>query len=404
MLTDNDLSAYSGKRRPGYEQLKEGLREGRWSALLVWHVDRLCRSVRDLEDIVDLVNGKVAVHTVKGGEIDLETPEGRLQARMLGTLARYESEHRSDRVRRAMDQNAERGIAHGGPRPYGWNPDGTLNAAEAGIVAELTRRDHRRRVDPGAGRRPARPRGAIVPRCAVVAGGSVKSIVIRARNAGLREHRGQVLGPGTWPAIVDRESWEAARALLTDPARRTSPGNAHARLLSGLMTCGVCGEPVRAGGSRGGVPVYRCSTGAHVKRRVELVDGVVEGYVLALLEREGVGAPTPATASPDVRGNADAVRLRLEQLEDKYADGDLTRAGYVRNRDRLAAKLAELERAEALARVPGPLEGVTPARWAALPLERRRAVVAYLVDVTLLPARSPHFDPELIKITRKRRA
>ena len=71
------------------------------------------------------------MHTVKGGEIDLETPEGRLQARMLGTLARYESEHRSDRVRRAMDQNAERGIAHGGPRPYGWNSDGTLDPAEA---------------------------------------------------------------------------------------------------------------------------------------------------------------------------------------------------------------------------------------------------------------------------------
>src|SRR5215211_5110793 len=46
VLTDNDLSAYSGKRRPGYQQLKQGLREGRWTALLVWHVDRLCRNVR----------------------------------------------------------------------------------------------------------------------------------------------------------------------------------------------------------------------------------------------------------------------------------------------------------------------------------------------------------------------
>jgi len=76
VLSDNDLSAYSGKRRPGYERLKQGLLDGRWTTLLVWHVDRLCRSVRDLEDIVDLVNGKVAVHTVKGGEIDLETPGG----------------------------------------------------------------------------------------------------------------------------------------------------------------------------------------------------------------------------------------------------------------------------------------------------------------------------------------
>src|SRR5829696_7441560 len=140
VLTDNDLSAYSGKRRPEYERLKEGLREGRWTTLLVWHVDRLCRSARDLEDIVDLVNGKVAVHTVKGGEIDLETSEGRLQARMLGTLARYESEHRSDRVRRALAQVAEHGKAHGGPRPYGWHRDGTLDPAESQIVAELTRR------------------------------------------------------------------------------------------------------------------------------------------------------------------------------------------------------------------------------------------------------------------------
>src|SRR5215217_2034787 len=140
VLTDNDLSAYSGKRRPGYERLKEGLRECRWATLLVWHVDRLCRNVRDLEDIVDLVNGRVAVHTVKGGEIDLQTPAGRLQARMLGTLARYESEHRSDRVRRAMKQNADHGNDHGGRRKYGWNADGTLNHAEAKIAAELTRR------------------------------------------------------------------------------------------------------------------------------------------------------------------------------------------------------------------------------------------------------------------------
>ena len=86
VLTDNDLSAYSANAGPATSSSRKELKEGRWSTLLIWHVE-VCRSVRDLEDIVDLVNGKVAVHTVKGGEIDLETPEGRLQARMLGTLA-----------------------------------------------------------------------------------------------------------------------------------------------------------------------------------------------------------------------------------------------------------------------------------------------------------------------------
>ena len=206
---------------------------------------------------------------------------------------------------------------------------------------------------------------------------SVKNTVIRPRNAGLRVHRGAVVGAGTWPAIVDRESWEAASALLTDPARRTSPGNAPARLLSGLMTCGVCGLPVRSGGARGGVAVYRCSSGAHVKRRVELVDAVVEAYLLALLEREGVGAPTPVAAAPDVRGTADAVRLRLEQLEDKYADGDLTRpvisatgTGSPRNWPNWNAPRHSPDPRAARGSHPGPLGGAaagTPPRRRGLP-------------------------------------
>jgi hypothetical protein len=305
-------------------------------------------------------------------------------------------------VRRALAQSAENGKPHGGPRPYGWNRDGALDPAEAGIVAELTRR-----IIGGESVRSLaaelRHRGVPSARGAPWAAITVKSVVIRARNAGLRVHRNEVIGSGTWPAIVSRDEWEAVCALLTDPARNTSPGNTPARLLSGLMSCGVCGMPVRTGGATGGARVYRCSSGSHVKRGVELVDGVVEGYVLALLDREGVGMPGPATGPPDVRGSADAVRLRLAQLEDKYSDGDLTRAGYIRNRDRLTVKLTEFERQEALTRVPGPLEGVTPARWAALPLERRRAVVAHLVDVALLPANGRHNDPELIKITRKGR-
>ena len=123
-------------------------------------------------------------------------------------------------------------------------------------------------------------------------------------------------------------------------------------------TCGVCGLPVRSGG--GGVEgsaAYRCTGNGCVKRNAALVDGLVEAYVLAVLKREQVGAPTWSAVSSDVRGEADAIRLRLDQLEDKYADGDLTRTGYLRNRDRLTARLADLERKEALALVPGPLEG-----------------------------------------------
>ena len=42
--TDNDLSAYSGKPRPGYLQLLDDLRAGHADTVLAWHTDRLWRS------------------------------------------------------------------------------------------------------------------------------------------------------------------------------------------------------------------------------------------------------------------------------------------------------------------------------------------------------------------------
>lgn len=87
--TDNDLSAYSGKPRPGYRALLGEIESGRANAVIVWHTDRLHRSPRELEEYVDLCERrKVVTQTVKAGELDLSTPSGRAVARTLGAWAR----------------------------------------------------------------------------------------------------------------------------------------------------------------------------------------------------------------------------------------------------------------------------------------------------------------------------
>src|SRR5689334_8929596 len=50
--SDNDISAYSGKPRPGYRALLEDVAAGRVDVVLVWHTDRLHRSPRELEDYI----------------------------------------------------------------------------------------------------------------------------------------------------------------------------------------------------------------------------------------------------------------------------------------------------------------------------------------------------------------
>src|SRR5262245_50374036 len=110
VFTDNDTSAYSGKRRPGYERLVERVRAGEVKAVVAWHPDRLHRSPKELETFIDVVAAaKAKVVTVTAGAYDLATPSGRMTARVVGAVARHESEHKSERIRRKHRELAEHG-------------------------------------------------------------------------------------------------------------------------------------------------------------------------------------------------------------------------------------------------------------------------------------------------------
>ncbi|MGW2210100.1 recombinase family protein [Streptomyces sp. NPDC001781] len=127
--TDNDLSAYSGKPRPGYQQLLVDLREGRADTVLAWHTDRLHRSPAELEEYIDVCepsdrSRSVQTRTVVAGNLDLSTATGRMIARQLGVQARYEVERMIERQKRKRDEMAKNGQYLGGRRPFGYEPDG----------------------------------------------------------------------------------------------------------------------------------------------------------------------------------------------------------------------------------------------------------------------------------------
>ena len=64
-------------------------------ALICWHPDRPYRSMRDLERLIDIADaGGVSLRTVNGGDLDLANSSGRMLARILGSVARQESEQR----------------------------------------------------------------------------------------------------------------------------------------------------------------------------------------------------------------------------------------------------------------------------------------------------------------------
>ena len=132
---DNDKSAFSGKPRPEYLRLVDDIKNRQVDVIVAWHPDRLHRSPREPEDFVDLNLTGVSVTTCRAGDWDLSTPDGRMTARILGSIARRESEHKSVRITAKHQQLAEKGnwVAAGGRRPFGYNRVAKTEAHRAGI-------------------------------------------------------------------------------------------------------------------------------------------------------------------------------------------------------------------------------------------------------------------------------
>ena len=144
VFCDNDHSAFDPRKtRPAYQEMIKAIKARQIDCVVCWHPDRLHRQTRELNPFIDLVNQYgVRVATVVAGTYDLSTPSGRMNARVVGATAEYESEHKSERIRRKLQENAANGKAHGGSRPYGWYADdlgrgryGTVKPEEAAVVS-----------------------------------------------------------------------------------------------------------------------------------------------------------------------------------------------------------------------------------------------------------------------------
>src|SRR6266581_5138919 len=122
---DDDVSAWSGRPRTEYRRLLDDIRSGFLDAVLVWHLDRLHRQPRELEEFFEVVDaaGLSRLASVTG-DVDLATDDGRFMARILGAVARKESDDKSRRIRRKHEEMALAGRpGGGGSRPFGYRAD-----------------------------------------------------------------------------------------------------------------------------------------------------------------------------------------------------------------------------------------------------------------------------------------
>lgn len=414
VYSDNDISATNGKVRPDFEAMLAAQPD----AIIAWHQDRLLRLTRDLERVIAL---NVPVYTVTAGTLDLTTPAGRAVARTVAAWSQYEGEQKATRQVAANVQRAANGV-HQGRIGYGYRRVGAamvLHDAEAATIRSAVQRvldgeslraickdlDAEGTPTPGSGERWNST--------------TLKQVLLRPSLAGLTVHRGQVVGraPESAARVFDEDTHERIKAVLTDPSRRTgTPGRAPKYLLGGIARCGRCdGIMVRgvgrmtttkAGGIKRQPSSYVCGQCFRVRRKQTDVDTLVEGIIVGRLQMPDAAqlfsAGDPA-ALQGARDSIEALDARLANAADMFATGDIDAAQLTRITERL-----RVDRAQAAAALDAALPAALPAElvtsraaevWAALSMDTKRAVLASLVTVTIMPSGSGKaFDPDSVQV------
>lgn len=255
----------------------------------------------------------------------------------------------------------------------------------------------------------------------------VRRRVLNPAYAGLRVHRGEVVGKAIWEPIIDPADHYAIVAKFSDPARRQVKPATLAHLGSGLFLCGECGSIVRALRRKNkGVAThhYVCwparrigwtaGPGHCVSRALAGVDAYVQRSIWLRLTRPDIADLVAQDEVADAEMDALTAEIaekqvRLDTARDSYAEGRLPFDSLERIEARLGPEIARARAGLHRARLGPVLEGLAlpdvrdvEAEWWRRSLSQRREVIQALtlrVEILKIYPRRKVPAEESVRIT-----
>jgi len=378
--------------RPHLTEALRALQAG--DTLVVWRLDRLARSLQHLVRIVgDLQQRDIKFRSLTES-IDTSGATGRLIFHIFAALAEFERALMIERVTAGLEAARARGRV-GGPAPYGIGPDHmTVIEGEAALLLEAAQR--------------------------ILDGETVSHLVDDWNERGhttrkrgtwsVTSIRGHLLNPRAIP-ILGEDTHNRLKVLFGNPDRRRL-GRPAQHLLSGILRCGICSQPLYGGHVQGDRWVYRCRKAKGSGNRFHGCGGITvslpkadgwaldafiaatcgEGsqlpghHVAAQLEAASAGGPTPVELARE-QEELDELRLILT-----------TRFGTPEHRQRVAELKARAAAAEqrqraqpdlaALASLPRT-EANLRARWDAWTTPERRTWLRRVLEWITVSAAPP---------------
>jgi DNA invertase Pin-like site-specific DNA recombinase len=405
VYVDNNRSAWHRtRRRAGWDALLAAARSGAVRHIVAYHPDRLMRQPRDLEELLAISDeGSITLHG-QANRRDLSDPDDRFFLRIEVAHACRSSDDTSRRLKDAMVDRASEGLPHAGMRRYGYSKDGmTPDPAEADVVLEIFHR-YLDGQTPGRIARDLNRRNVPTARGKKWYPATVLSVLDCAHLAGILVFRGQEVGRGAWPAIVDEGTWAEVRdrRALRAAAWRATARQEHFYLLRGLVTCRRCGARMTGDGGNS----YLCSRrnrpddtvcGRRV-RAAKLEEFVAAAAVDLLTRLDVTGKEADALALTEAaRAAVAADEAELAEIKAMWEAREIPASEYRAMRKTVADRVRKTRSGAVRRPAVEVLDGLAgpdaPARWAELAgageVERLNAVLRFLFAAVVIDESAP---------------
>ena len=422
VFSDNDLSAAKDDVvRPEYERLRQAIRDGQVEHVWTVEQSRIERlEVRWFEFAADMDAAGIAdLHTSRDGIIVVRDEIAGFKA----VFSAAEVRKLRRRVNDRMADNAAEGVAPGS-KPWGYRHGVTPTGAKTYVIipeqADAIRWAAAKVL---AGwslthiETALRGRGLTGAHGGKLTPGGIRRSLTSPTIANLRVHRGEIVGPGNWPPILDEATWQAVRAKFAAPRTvaltgggtypvnpaRASTGRRYV-VTGGLAQCGVCGARLSGSlkqlGNGTSKPYLLCHPTNGGRACVGMMLPEVEEYVTNSLFAEldkpefldAIADDTHAGRREEIITGLAGVEGKRQELARQWAQpGGLSNTEWQAARAALAATEREL-RAELAAKPPPPARvDIARARsaWPSMSLDERREFTRLFIGRVIINRAQP---------------
>ncbi|EHI96906.1 Resolvase domain containing protein [Clostridium sp. DL-VIII] len=114
VYADEGISGKNIKNRPALKELLKDAEEGKFDSVLVWKMNRISRSLKDVLNIVDLFEECNITFKSATEPFDTTTPSGKMQFQMMALIGEFERGTIAQNVKMGMMARAREGRWNGG--------------------------------------------------------------------------------------------------------------------------------------------------------------------------------------------------------------------------------------------------------------------------------------------------